>query len=93
MNKFSLAIYTEETTVFEGEVESIRAPGAAGYLGVWANHAPLLTSLIAGALDVRVTRDEERHWDLTGGFLEVLHNRAVVLADAVKETAGGAPGA
>lgn len=89
MNKFTLAIYTEETTVFEGEVEAIRAPGAAGYLGVWANHAPLLTSLAAGRLDVRVTRDEERAWEVAGGFLEVNRNRAVVLADAVKEAAGG----
>jgi F-type H+-transporting ATPase subunit epsilon len=84
MNKFSLAVYTEDKMVLEEEVEALVAPGADGYLGVWANHAPLLTALQPGRLAVRVTREEVRRYAVSGGFLEVARNRAALLADAVE---------
>ena len=85
MNRYELAIYTEEKTVFEGEVEALVAPGAEGYLGVWANHAPLLTPLGPGDLQVRFSAQETKHFAVSGGFLEVAGNRAVILADAVED--------
>jgi len=84
MNKFSLAVYTEDKLVLEEEIEALVAPGADGYLGVWANHAPLLTALRPGRLEVRLSRAEVRRYAVSGGFLEVALNRAALLADAVE---------
>ena len=61
------------------------APGADGQLGVLANHAPLMTSLVPG--EVVVTLADGRtvaHIVISGGFLEVAGTdggRTTILAD------------
>jgi F-type H+-transporting ATPase subunit epsilon len=85
---FELAILTPERTVFEGAVEYVQVPGSEGYLGVLAHHAALVTALQPGTLTVRDGGGREQHWQVTGGFFEVSHNKATVLADAVE--GGGA---
>ena len=80
---FTLAILTPDRTVFEGEVEYVQVPGTEGYLGVLANHAALVTALAPGMLTMRAPGGGESKLTLTGGFFEVSHNQATVLADAV----------
>lgn len=84
MNKFSLTVATEEKTVLETEAESVVAPGTDGYLGIWAHHAPLLTSLKPGRMEVRLNRDTVLVFAVSGGFLEVANNKAIVLADSLE---------
>ena len=80
---FQLAILTPERMVFEGAVEYVQVPGGQGYLGVLAHHAPLVTSLAVGTLEVRHAGGREERWRVEGGFFEVSNNRATVLADRV----------
>ena len=84
MATFTLSIVTPEHILFEEEVESIIVPGALGYLGVLANHAPLITPIEPGRLTVRKSSSTEIIMAISGGFLEVSHNKATVLADAVE---------
>ena len=81
---FKLSIVSPEKTLYEDEVESMVAPGAAGYLGILSNHAPLITSLAAGKLEIRDAQKKERIASISGGFLEVSNNAATILADAVE---------
>jgi F-type H+-transporting ATPase subunit epsilon len=85
---FELSILTPERAVFEGPVEYVEVPGAAGYLGVLAHHAALVTALAKGTLTVRDAQGKTERWQVEGGFFEVSNNRATVLADAI-----GSPGA
>ncbi len=80
---FTLSILTPERTVFEGPVEYVQVPGTEGYLGVLANHAALVTGLAQGTLTVRTPGGKESTVAVSGGFFEVNHNRATVLADSV----------
>lgn len=80
---FTLSILTPERTVFEGAVEYVQVPGTEGYLGVLANHAALVTGLAEGMLTVRTPDGRESKAGVSGGFFEVSHNRATVLADSV----------
>ena len=80
---FHLSILTPEKSVFEGPVEYVEVPGIAGYLGVLAHHAALVTGLASGTLTVRVAGGQTQRWKVEGGFFEVSHNRATVLADDV----------
>lgn len=80
---FTLSILTPERTVFEGPVEYVQVPGTEGYLGVLANHAALVTGLAEGTLTVRTPDGRESTVGVSGGFFEVSHNRATVLADSV----------
>ena len=80
---FQLSILTPERTVFEGAVEYVEAPGSEGYFGVLANHAALVTGLGEGTLKVRDADGTAQSWQVSGGFFEVSHNQATVLADSV----------
>ena len=84
MADFQLNIYTQEKQVFDGMATSVVAPGADGYFGVLANHAPLLAALGRGALTVR-TGSQQQVFKVSGGFLEVHGNQATVLADSLDE--------
>ena len=79
-----LQIITAEREVFSGEVDALVAPGVAGQLGILPNHAPLMTVLQPGELLVRVGGDES-FLALSGGYLEVLGNQVIVLADAAED--------
>jgi F-type H+-transporting ATPase subunit epsilon len=80
---FTLSVLTPEKTVFEGPVEYVQVPGSEGYLGVLANHAALVTALAEGTLTLRKADGVEERLAVSGGFFEVGHNHATVLADAV----------
>ena len=47
---FKVNIITPEKMAFEAEAVSVTLPGTEGYLGVWANHAPLVTGLVPGVV-------------------------------------------
>lgn len=84
---FKLSVVTPEKTVFEQEAISIIAPGSEGYLGILTDHAPLLTALIPGKLTVADASNQETYYAISGGFLEVSHNVATILADAIEPVA------
>lgn len=81
---YKLSVVTPEKTVFEMEVRSIIAPGSEGYLGVLSGHAPLITALKPGILEITDNAGEESMFSLSGGFLEVSGNIATILADAIE---------
>ena len=83
---FKLSIVTPEKPFYEAECRSVVVPGSEGYLGVLTDHAPLLTALVPGEIKVVESYGErERHFAVSGGFFEVAHNHATVLADAIEE--------
>lgn len=82
MAEFTFRLVTPQRIVFEGPVVSIQAPGSEGYLGVLAHHAPLITTLKDGRLEMRDPSGKVTAWHVTGGFLEVSNNRASALADS-----------
>ena len=50
---------TPDGPAFEGEVEMIVVPGAAGEIGVLARHAPLIATLKAGSTRVYLDRQAD----------------------------------
>ena len=69
------------------DVTQTIAPGSEGQLGIWANHAPLMTELSPG--EVRATLADGRtlsHIVISGGFLEVAPDggRTTILADSAE---------
>ncbi len=73
-------IITPEKPVYQGEVEMLIAPGSDGELGILPLHSPLVTTLKTGEVRLRYNGE----WDyvaITGGYLEVNEDKAIVLAD------------
>ena len=75
-----LEIVTPEKLAYEGEVDSVQLPGSEGELGVLPHHAPLISTLGAGELRLRKGGEEES-FAIVGGFLQVLPNKVVVMAE------------
>ena len=81
--KFDLSLVTPDGPAFEGEVEMIIVPGAAGEIGVLARHAPLIATLKAGSTRVYLSRSSEdvREYATGSGFFKVEQDRAIALVD------------
>jgi len=77
-----LEILTPDQKVFEGEVLSATFPGTDGSFQVLSHHAPLLSTLKKGKV---VYKDKKNEFEITidGGVVEVLHNKVVLLAEAL----------
>jgi len=81
-----LEIITPDEKIFEGEVESATFPGTEGSFQILNDHAALISSLGNGDLKyVRMLekKKEEIHIAITGGVVEVLNNKALVLAESI----------
>ena len=76
-------IVSQDRTVFEGDVDIVVLPGAAGEMGVLPHHVPLLTTLKYGFVKVRVKGHEEI-FTVAGGVAEVQPDIVTVLADAAE---------
>jgi F-type H+-transporting ATPase subunit epsilon len=83
---YHLQVLTPENVIFDEMVTAIIAPGTDGYLGVLANHAPLITSLQPGILIITDQHKVKHYYKVTGGFLEVNHNEASLLVDEIEKT-------
>ncbi|MCX7855640.1 MAG: F0F1 ATP synthase subunit epsilon [Anaerolineae bacterium] len=77
---FRLEVVTPERQLFSGDVDSVLAPGAEGQLGILPHHAPLVSTLTVGELVAR-RGEEEFVFAIYGGFIQVLPNQVIVLAD------------
>lgn len=79
---FHINIITPERKLFEGEVISLIVPAALGYLGILANHAPLIAGIGAGKIiygdrqGARSVIDNKNQ-----GFMEVLNNKVSILLE------------
>src|SRR3990172_2305153 len=81
---FKFLIATPTGIVAEDESESLVLPGIAGYLGILANHAPLMTQVDIGTIKYRDTSGYDHHLAVTDGFLEVSKNIVTIIADAAE---------
>ncbi len=77
---FKVGIYSSNKTIYEGEAVSLIAPSESGYLGVLAEHAPLVARLTCGKITLRTPSGKTSIIDsCPGGFIEVLRNQATLL--------------
>jgi F-type H+-transporting ATPase subunit epsilon len=83
MAKLQVEMVTPEGSTLSEEADFLIAPGADGDLGVLPNHIPLLTPLRNGEVMVR-NEGREQYFFVSGGFLEVLPDKVVVLADVAE---------
>jgi F-type H+-transporting ATPase subunit epsilon len=81
-----LEIVTPEAKVFTGDVEMVTLPGVEGELGVYPNHVPLMTQLVAGEITAR--KDGQDLFLAVGeGFVEVTGDHVSVITDMAIEAA------
>ena len=80
-------IVSAEAEIFSGDATMVVATGELGELGITPRHAPLITRLKPGHVDVILANGERQQFYVSGGMLEVQPQVVTVLADTAARAA------
>lgn len=81
-NTVHIDVVSAEASIFSGEAEFVVAPASAGEVGIYPNHAPMISTIKPGTLRIKQSNDaEEVLIYISGGLLEVQPGVVTVLAD------------
>jgi len=78
---FKFELVSPERLLVSGEVEQVLVPGSEGDMTVLAYHAPLLTTLRPGVIEIGLPGGEQQRYFIRGGFAEVGPSGLTVLAE------------
>ena len=81
--KLSADVVTPLRRVAQAAVDQVVAQGALGQVTILPSHAPFLTDLSPGLLELRAGPRADRFF-VSGGFMEVERDRVVVLAETAE---------
>jgi F-type H+-transporting ATPase subunit epsilon len=77
---FDINIMTGQAVVYSGKISSLIAPSVNGYLGVLADHAPLVSILKTGKITLKDATGKPVIFDVEGeGLIHVLKNDVTIL--------------
>jgi F-type H+-transporting ATPase subunit epsilon len=80
MTAFHFELVSPEKLLFSGEVDAVVAPGAEGQFTVLANHAPVMTVLKPGVVEIDAAGNKEKLF-VRGGFADVGLGGFTILAE------------
>jgi F-type H+-transporting ATPase subunit epsilon len=84
MPNLLVEIVSPDGAVFRGEAMRFRAPGVEGQFEVLRGHAPLLAATGIGTVYVTTPEGQVVTFATDGGFVEVLDDHVVMLAEAAE---------
>ncbi len=80
VDKLKFELVAPEKLLMSAEVDRVTVPGTEGRFGVLAGHAPVMSSLRPGVIDVDVDERTTSQIFVRGGFAEVTPEGLTVLA-------------
>jgi F-type H+-transporting ATPase subunit epsilon len=75
-----LEIVTPEAKVFSDDVDMVTLTGVEGEMGIYPEHMPLMTQLVAGEISARKGA-QEIALAVGDGFVQVTKNKVAILTD------------
>jgi len=84
MNTIKFEIVTPERTVLKEEISQVTIPTKEGEITVLPNHIPLVGVLLPGVVELLKRDGEKEIISVSGGFVEVLKDKIVILADSAE---------
>ena len=84
---FKFELVSPERLLLSANVEQVLVPGSEGDFTMLPRHAPLLTSLRPGLLEIVAVGGERKRYFVRGGFAEVSPEGLVVLAETAIDLA------
>ena len=81
MAKVSFRLVMPERELLNTEADMVVVPGSEGDFGVLHGHAPLISTVRPGVLEVFQGNKAEQRFLVAGGFAEVPPGRCTVLAE------------
>lgn len=80
-DKIQFDLVSPERLLLSEPVDMVTLPGTEGDFGVLAGHAPVLSTLRTGIVDVKGLSSGDMRIFVRGGFAEVNPDKVVVLAE------------
>lgn len=77
-------IVTPERTVLKENIKQITIPTKNGEITILPNHIPLIATIQHGVIIIKKKDDSPEVLSVSGGFVEVLRNKVVILADTAE---------
>ena len=79
-NTLKLEIVTPDARTYSEDVEMVTLPGAEGEMGIYPQHVPLMTQIVAGEV---IARKEGRDYFLAvgEGFVQIMPDRVAIMTD------------
>ena len=77
---FRFELVSPEKLVLAAQVQQVQVPGSEGDFGILAGHAPVMTSIRPGVLEVTTRSGNAKRFYVRGGFAEADPEGLVVLA-------------
>lgn len=84
-----IEIISPDRSFFSGEIKSVTVPGSKGEFQVLNDHAPIISTLDAGQVKITVSSGDKLFYDISGGVIEVMKNKIVLLIEGVKNESKG----
>jgi F-type H+-transporting ATPase subunit epsilon len=79
-----LDVVTVERRVYSADdVSMVVVPGSEGVMGILPNHAPVVTALKQGELEI-IRGESRESLAIGGGFVQIRGSHVVVMADAAE---------
>ena len=75
-----LEIITPDKKIYSGEITSVSVPGTLGRFQILKNHAPIISTMMAGKVKVE-DNEGVKEFEVKGGVVENLKNNVVILAE------------
>jgi F-type H+-transporting ATPase subunit epsilon len=80
-DKIHFDLVSPEQMLLSEDVMMVTLPGTEGYFGVLAGHAPVISTLRPGVIEVKDGESGDMRIFVRGGFAEVDATKVVVLAE------------
>jgi F-type H+-transporting ATPase subunit epsilon len=81
MAKLHFDLVSPERLLISADVDQVDVPGSEGDFGVFAGHAPVMTTLRPGVLAIQTAGRAAEKFFVRGGFAEVTLQGLTVLAE------------
>lgn len=81
----NISVLTPDNSIYSGEVQSVKVPGASGAFTILKRHMPIVSSLVKGKVTLSLNGGKEISFDIEKGFIEVTNDEISLLVQGVSD--------
>ena len=79
-----LEIISPDKKLYSGEIISLQVPGSKGSFEILKNHAPIISTLEKGTINILAEDGKKTFFEIDGGVIEAKKNKIIVLAEPIR---------
>ena len=80
-------IISPDNKIYDGDTDMVVLPGEDGDFAAMYEHAPIITSLRPGKVEVFLKEEKEKiAFFVAGGFVKIQNNNCLVMVDYIRKT-------